>query len=79
MYVNSDDDSEDIDNWEVEMGAKKHHTHPRNLKKERKKHHEIEWNAIVQETKEFNWLEKVKAIKQNVQQKVHTLNLHNIT
>ena len=61
------------------MGAKKHHTHSRNLERERKKHHEREWNAIVQETKEFNWLEEVETIKWNAQQKVQTLNLHNIT
>ena len=67
MYINSDDNSEDIDDWEVEMGVKRHHTHPRNLEKERKKHHKREWNTIVQETKEFNWLEKVEAIKWNVQ------------
>ena len=79
MYINSDDDSEDIDDWEVEMGVKRHHTHPRNLEKERKKHHKREWNTIVQETKEFNWLEKVKIIKWNMQWQVQTLNLHNIT
>ena len=42
MYVDSDDNSENIDNWEVEMGVKKHHTHSKNLKKVRKKHHEEE-------------------------------------
>ena len=61
------------------MGIKKHHTHPKNLEKVRKKHHEEEWDAIVQETKEFNWLKEVKIIKQNVQQKVQTPDLHNIT
>ena len=79
MYVNSDDDSEDIDDWEVEMGVKRHHTHPKNLERERKEHHKKEWDTIVQETKEFNWLEKVKIIEQNVWQKVQTPNLHNIT
>ena len=79
MYINSDDDSEDIDDWEVEMGVKRHHTHPKNLERERKEHHKKEWDTIVQETKEFNWLEEVEIIKQNVQQKVQTLNLHNIT
>ena len=79
MYVNSDDNPEDIDDWEVEMGVKRHHTHPRNLEKERKKHHKREWNTIVQETKEFNWLKKVEIIKWNAQQKVQTLDLHDIT
>ena len=79
MYVNSDDDSENIDNWEVEMRVKRHHTHPKNLERERKKHHKKEWNTIVQETKKFNWLEEVEIIKWNAQQKVQTLNLHNIT
>ena len=79
MYVNSDDNSEDIDNWEVEMGAKKHHTHPRNLERERKEHHKREWDTIVQETKEFNWLEEVKTIEWNVQQKVQTPDLRDIT
>ena len=78
MYVNSDDNSEDIDNWEVEMGAKKHHTHSRNLERERKEHHKREWNAIVQETKEFNWLKEVETIEWNAQQKVQTLNLCDI-
>ena len=63
MYINSDDDPEDIDDWEVEMEVKRHHTHPKNLKRERKEHHKKEWNTIVQETKKFNWLEKVEIIK----------------
>ena len=79
MYVNSDDNSENIDDWKVEMKVKEHYTHSKNLKQERKEHHEREWNIIVQETKEFNWLEKVEIIKWNAQQKVQTLNLHNIT
>ena len=79
MYVNSDDDPEDIDDWEVEMGVKRHHTHPKNLKRERKEHHKEEWDAIVQETKEFNWLEEVETIEWNARQKVQTPNLHNIT
>ena len=79
MYINSDNNPENIDDWEVEMRVKKHHTHSKNLKKERKKHHKREWNTIVQKTKKFNWLEKVKIIKQNAQWKVQTLNLCNIT
>ena len=79
MYVNSDDNSEDIDDWEVEMGVKRHHTHPKNLERERKEHHKEEWDTIVQETKEFNWLEEVEIIEWNAQQKVQTPNLHNIT
>ena len=47
MYVNSDDDSENIDDWEVEMGVKRHHTHSKNLERERKEHHKKEWNTIV--------------------------------
>ena len=66
MYINSDDDSENIDDWKVEMGVKRHHTHSKNLERERKKHHKREWNAIVQETKKFNWLEKVEIIEWNV-------------
>ena len=66
MYVNSDDDSENIDDWEVEMGVKRHHTHPKNLERERKEHHKEEWDTIVQETKKFNWLEKVEIIEWNV-------------
>ena len=79
MYVDSDDNPEDINNWEVEMGAKKHHTHSRNLERERKEHHKREWDTIVQETKEFNWLEEVKIIEQNAQQNMQTSDLHNIT
>ena len=79
MYVNSDDDLEDIDDWEVEMGVKKHHTHPKNLKKERKEHHKREWDTIVQETKKFNWLEEVETIEWNAQQKIQTPNLRDIT
>ena len=79
MYINSDDDSENIDDWEVEMRVKKHHTHLKNLKRERKEHYEEEWDVIVQETKEFNWLEEVEISEWNAQQKVQTLNLHNIT
>ena len=47
MYVNLNDDSENINKWEVEMGVKKHHTHSKNLKKERKEHYEREWDTIV--------------------------------
>ena len=61
------------------MGVKRHHTHPKNLKRERKEHHKKEWNAIVQETKEFNWLEEVETIEQNARRKVQTPNLHDIT
>ena len=64
---------------EVEMGVKRHHTHSKNLEKERKEHHKREWDTIVQETKKFNWLEKVKTIKWNAQQKVQTPDLHDIT
>ena len=45
------------------MRVKRHHTHSKNLERERKKHHKEEWDIIVQETKKFNWLEKVETIK----------------
>ena len=45
------------------MGVKRHHTHPKNLERERKEHHKEEWDAIVQETKEFNWLKEVEIIE----------------
>ena len=61
------------------MGVKRHHTHPKNLKRERKEHHKEEWDAIVQETKEFNWLEEVETIERNARQKVQTPDLRDIT
>ena len=79
MYINSDDDSEDINSWEVEMGAKRYHTHPMNIWVDVKKKLQLEGIEAAQEVWEFNWLEKVEIIKQNVQQKVQTFNLCNIT
>ena len=79
MYINSDNNSENIDDWEVKMGEKRHHTHSKNLERERKEHHKEKWNTIVQETKEFNWLEKVEIIKWNAQQQVQTPDLCDIT
>ena len=79
MYVNSDDNSENIDDWEVEMGVKRHHTHSKNLERKRKEHYKKEWDTIVQETKKFNWLEEVETNEWNVQWQVQTPDLCDIT
>jgi len=37
MYLDSDADPEDVDNWEVDMGLKQGYEHPKNRRLERRK------------------------------------------